>query len=467
MVKHTENRVRPTRHRPLKPEAIIRLLMALLVLATATAVAQTQLPDEAGDETTVSSEQHLQQPLQQYYLDITEAMLDSEQIRLALQHIVDNEPRALQDLIELTQIPAPPFAEEQRGLRFAELLRDAGLHDVSIDEIGNVIGTRPGLNGQRTVAYTAHLDTVFPAETDVTVRQEGDKYFAPGIGDNTRGLVVILEVLRALQFANIQTEADLLFIGNVGEEGLGDLRGVKHLFRPSATPIDALIAVDGGETQKLVYGGVGSHRYRVVFQGPGGHSWGAFGNANPHHALGRAIALFDQLADPITREDPKSSYNIGRIGGGTSINSIPFESWAEVDIRSGDPLKIDAIDEVLQQAVTIALAEENTERRSGPELTVTIEKAGDRPAAQGDANAPLVQRALAAMQTLGIKPQLSISSTDANLPLSLGIPAVTMSRGGVSGEAHSPAEWWQNKQAWLSVQAGLLTVLAEAGWVKP
>jgi tripeptide aminopeptidase len=279
--------------------------------------------------------------------------------------------------------------------------------------------------------------------------------------------VVVLEVLRALQFAQIQTEHELLFIGNVGEEGLGDLRGVKHLFRPGAESIDALIAVDGGEMQRLVYGAVGSHRYRIVFKGPGGHSWSAFGSANPHHALGQAIALFTRAADPITRAGEKSSYNIGRIGGGTSINSIPFESWAEVDIRSGDPEKISAIDAVLQQAVNQALSEENSNRRKGAELTAAVELAGDRPAAKGNAESPLVQRALAALTALGIKPELSISSTDANLPLSLGIPAVTMSRGGVSADAHSPAESWQDRDAHLGAQAGLLTLLAEAGWLPP
>jgi len=401
------------------------------------------------------------------FLQTSQALLDSAQIQQALQHIVDQEQASLQDLIELTQIPAPPFGEEQRGLRFAEMLRAAGLADVQIDEVGNVIGKRPGRSGSRVVAYSAHLDTVFPAGTDVTVRREGDKYFAPGIGDNTRGLVVLLEVLRALQFAGIQTEDTLLFIGNVGEEGLGDLRGVKHLFREAAPRIDALIAVDGGEAYRLVYGGVGSQRYRIVFKGPGGHSWGAFGTANPHHALGRAIALFDAEADPITRDGPKSSYNIGRIGGGTSINSITFESWAEVDIRSGDPLKIAAIDAALQQAVGTALQEQNAQRRKGPELTVDVELVGQRPAATGNINDPLVQKAMAAMQVLGLKPQLVISSTDANLPLSLGIPAITMSRGGLTGNAHSPAEWWQNKQAYLGAQAGLLTLLAEAGWAKP
>jgi tripeptide aminopeptidase len=400
------------------------------------------------------------------YLAEVEQLRALQPVQAALQHIVELESAAIEDLVELTEIPAPPFGEEQRGRRFAEMLRQAGLVDVSIDEAGNVIGRRPGHPGQsaqRVVAYAAHLDTVFPAGTDVTVRQQAKRYYAPGIGDNTRGLVVVLNVLKALQFAGIETQADLWFIGNVGEEGLGDLRGVKHLFRPEATPIDAFIAVDGGETQRLVYGGVGSHRYRVEFRGPGGHSWGAFGSANPHHALANAIALFAQAADPITREGPKSSYNIGRLGGGTSINSIPFESWAEVDIRSGDAAKIDALDAVLQQALADALASENEHRRKGPELTLKIERVGDRPAARGDLESALPQRALAALRSLGLEPQAALSSTDANLPISLGIPAITMSRGGTSGDAHSPGEWWQADAAHLGVQAGLLTVLAEAG----
>jgi tripeptide aminopeptidase len=216
--------------------------------------------------------------------------------------------------------------------------------------------------------------------------------------------------------------------------------------------------------QRLVYGGVGSHRYRVEFRGPGGHAWGAFGSANPHHALASAIARFVEAADPITREGPKSSYNIGRMGGGTSINSIPFESWAEVDIRSGDPAKIKALDAVLQQEVQTALASENAQRRKGPELTVVVQQVGDRPAARGDLSAALPQRALATLRSLGLEPQPALSSTDANLPISLGIPAISMSRGGISGDAHAPGEWWQAEAAHIGVQAGFLTLLAEAGW---
>lgn len=400
--------------------------------------------------------------LARYQNEIAALRLDPR-VQSAMQHVLTLEPRSRADLIELTEIPAPPFKEQARAQRFAEMLSHAGLEEVRIDEVGNVIGRRPGRSGERVIALIAHLDTVFPEDTDVTVRFDDGKMYAPGIGDNTRGLVAVLGVLRSLEHAGIQTEADVLFIGNVGEEGLGDLRGVKHLFRDGAEPIDGLIAIDGGEDSRLVYGGVGSHRYRITFRGPGGHSWGAFGTANPHHAMGRAIALFDQDAPTITGDGEKSSYNVGRIGGGTSINSVPFESWAEVDIRSGDQAKIDAIDDILHAAVEQALQEENEGRLEGDALTVDIERVGTRPAAEGDAGAPLVQRAMAAIASFGIDPELRISSTDANLPIARGIPAVTMSRGGVSGDSHAPGEWWQNVDGHVGIQIGLLTLLAEAG----
>ena len=384
-------------------------------------------------------------------------------VRAALEHVVAMEDQLIADLIELTEIPAPPFGEEKRGKRFAAMLAEAGLGDVSIDEVGNVIGRRPGRSGERVIAFSGHLDTVFPIETDVTVRVEGDRYIAPGIGDNTRGLVVILGILRAMEQAGIETDADVLFIGNVGEEGLGDLRGVKHLFREGGPRIDALIAVDGGKTQRLVYGGVGSHRYRVTFKGPGGHSWGAFGTSNPHHALGRAIDKFVAAAAQFTAEGEKTSYNIGRIGGGTSINSVPFESWMEVDMRSGSQDRLDGIDALLQEAVREALDEENAARTEGKSLTVDVERVGKRPAAKGDIESPLVSKAAAAIRWAGLDPDFRISSTDANLPLSIGVPAITLSRGGVSSDAHSPSEYWENRDSHLALQVNLLTLLAEAG----
>jgi len=384
-------------------------------------------------------------------------------VQIALENIESQETRLITDLIELTEIPAPPFGEAQRGVRFAEMLRTTGLADVSIDGVGNVIGRWPGRTGNKVVVYSAHLDTVFPAETNVSVRVEGDTYFAPGIGDNTRGLVAVLGVLRAMQHANLETDADILFVGNIGEEGLGDLRGTKYLFREGGPQIDSMIAVDGGRTERVVYSGVGSHRYRVTFKGPGGHSWGAFGTANPHHALGRAIAKFVDGAPEITSTGPKTSYNIGRMGGGTSINSVTFESWMEVDMRSVEQSKLDAIDAVLQRAVQQALLEENAARLEGPELTVEVERVGTRPAAHGDIDSRLMQSAAASLALFGLEIEPQTSSTDANLPLSRGIPAITISRGGKSADSHSPAESWQNINAHVGLQVGLLTLLAEAG----
>ncbi len=413
--------------------------------------------------TTVSAQVIEAPDVQPVYSAEVEALLGNANVRSGMDHIESIEPQSRRDLIELTEIPAPPFEEQVRADRFAEMLGEAGLTDVTIDEVGNVVGRRPGRSGDRIIAYAAHLDTVFPAGTDVTVRFDDEKMYAPGIGDNTRGLVTVLGVLRAMQHADIETEADVLFIGNVGEEGLGDLRGVKHLFRAGAPKIDTLIAVDGGQSERIVFGGVGSHRYRVTFRGPGGHSWGAFGLANPHHALGRAIAIFDENAPAVTSVGEKTSYNLGRIGGGTSINSIPFESWAEIDMRSGSQAKLDDIDAVLRAAIEQALQEENAGRLDGPELTVDVDRVGTRPAAEGDASSPIVQRAMAATIAFGIDPSLQISSTDANLPISKGIPAVTMSRGGVSGASHSPDEWWQNVDGHVGIQIGLITLLAEAG----
>ena len=392
-----------------------------------------------------------------------DALAADPAIQALLEYIEGMTPGLRTELIELNEIPAPPFGEEQRGLRFAAMLREAGLSDVTVDEVGNVIGRRPGRSGERVVAYTAHLDTVFPAGTDVTVRVEGNTLHAPGIGDNTRGLVVLLAVLRALEHGDITTDADILFVGNVGEEGLGDLRGVKHLFRDGGPQIDAMVAVDGGRTTRLVWGGVGSHRYRITFRGPGGHSWGAFGRASPHHALGRAIAQFVRNAPAITESGEKTSFNVGRIGGGTSVNSIAFESWMEVDLRSGDQGRLDAIDAVLQDAIRSALEEENLARIAGDTLTVSVERIGTRPAARGSTDSPLVRRASAAMRQLGLEPDLRLSSTDANHPLSIGVPAITLSRGGVSRNAHAPNESWQDVDSHIAVQVSLLTLLAEAG----
>jgi acetylornithine deacetylase/succinyl-diaminopimelate desuccinylase-like protein len=391
-------------------------------------------------------------------------LAERPEVREALRLIERIDPASRDDLITLTQIPAPPFKETARARKFAEMLRAAGADSVWTDAVGNVLALRRSRGGaQRVVVLEGHLDTVFPEGTDVTVRVRGDTLFAPGIGDDTRGLVVVLNVLRAMNQARVATQADVLFVGTVGEEGLGDLRGVKHLFRPAGPGIDSWIAVDGGAPDRIVHRGLGSHRYRVTFRGPGGHSWGAFGLGNPQHALGRAIHHFVEAADPYTRQGPRTSYNVGLIGGGTSVNAIPFEAMMEVDMRSGDPQRLAGVDSLFQLAVRRALEEQNALRRAGPPLTVDVDLVGDRPSGVLDASTPIVQRAQASARYLGLEPSLEDGSTNSNIPISRGLPAVTIGRGGASGGSHSPGEWWMDRNGALAVKNALLVLLAEAG----
>ena len=367
--------------------------------------------------------------------------------------------------IELTQIPAPPFKEELRAKRFAELLRGSDLDSVWIDEVGNVLALRKGKSGKRLVALDAHLDTVFPEGTDVQVKVRGDTLFAPGIGDDTRGLAMLLSIARALEASGIETEADVLLIGSVGEEGEGDLRGVKHLFRKGGPGIDAWISIDGGAIGRICNKGLGSYRYKVTFIGPGGHSWGAFGLVNPHHALGTAIDHFVKAADSFTSYGARTSYNVGRIGGGTSVNSIPFSSWMEVDMRSVSPDRLDSLDAILRKSVQNAVDEQNALLRLGDSLRVDIKMMGNRPSGELPSDLPLVQRAMAASAFLGKRPSLTRGSTNSNIPISMGIPAVTIGRGGRGANSHSLNEWWIMRDSYKATQFGLLLLVAECGLV--
>jgi len=338
-----------------------------------------------------------------------------------------------------------------------------GMDSVWIDEVGNVLGLLEGTQGKRTVALDAHLDTVFPEGTEVKVRIQNDTLYAPGIGDDTRGLSMLLTILETIKTEQIQPKDNLLFVGSVGEEGLGDLRGVKHLFRTGGPKIDSWIAIDGGAIGRVNTKALGSYRYRVTFKGPGGHYWGAFGLANPHHALGEAISTFVKVADSYTSEGPKTSYNVGVISGGTSINSIPFESVMEIDIRSIDPKRLDVMEGYLSTAVEEALAHQNKIKRQGPELTVRIDKIGNRPSGELSDELPLIQRTLAATQAFGVQPYLTRGSTNSNIPIAKGIPAITIGRGGDGGKAHSLAEWWTNKEGHKAIQLALLILLMESG----
>ncbi|MCY4645913.1 MAG: M20/M25/M40 family metallo-hydrolase [Gammaproteobacteria bacterium] len=393
------------------------------------------------------------------------ALMEHPSVQAAFRHIEENDPWTIATLRELTQIPAPPFMEEVRGQRFLELLQESGVDSVWADAEGNVIGLRRG-NGTGTMIFSGHLDTVFPEGTDVTIRENGDTLFAPGIADDTRGLVAVLAVLRAMNAADIQTEQDIWFVGTVGEEGTGDLRGVKHLFREGSPDFSAFISIDGLGHSGVTNAGLGSHRYRVAFKGPGGHSWGAFGLGNPIHALGRAVAAFDAEAKRYTdNAAQRTSYNVGTVGGGTSVNSIPFEAWMEIDMRSESPEALLEIDAVFQAAMRRGLEEANAVRARGEELTLEITMIGNRPSGEIPEDHPFIQRALAATELMGGITSLRRSSTDSNTPISLGIPSVTIGGGGAGGNSHSLAEFFMNHNGPVGIQRALLILVSQAGMV--
>ena len=390
-------------------------------------------------------------------------MKRNTKVKKAFEYIVDIEEKTNRNLIELTEIEAPPFKEMKRAEEFAERLRLAGLENVWIDSIGNVLGFLKGSIGDKNIALDAHIDTVFPEGTDVKVRVKNDTLFAPGVADDTRGLAMILTIAESIKKQNIEPINNIIFIGSVGEEGLGDLRGVRYLFKNNNPKIDTWIAIDGGSIGRVNNQALGSYRYEVIFEGPGGHSWGAFGLVNPHHALGSGIRDFVQKADIYTSTGPKTSYNVGIISGGTSINSIPFKSSMQIDIRSIEPNRLDDMEEILFNSMQKATNEQNEIKRSGPDLRLVINKIGNRPSGKVDESVPLIQRTIAATQHMGVEPRLTIGSTNSNIPISLGVPAVTIGRGGDGGKAHSLDEWWINKDGYKSIQLALLILLSESG----
>ena len=397
------------------------------------------------------------------YVKNIKKIANNNKVKKAFKYILDVEEKTNTNLIELTEIEAPPFKEEKRAKEFSERLKLAGIEKVWIDSIGNVIGLLEGSIGNKNIAIDAHLDTVFPEGTDVQVRVKNDTLFAPGIGDDTRGLAMILTIAETIVKSEIKPVDNILFIGTVGEEGLGDLRGVRYLFKNNEPKIDSWIAIDGGSIGRVNNQALGSYRYEVVFDGPGGHSWGAFGLVNPHHALGAGIKNFVEKADIYTDSGPKTSYNVGIISGGTSINSIPFKSSMQIDIRSIDPKRLNDMEEILYNSMNEALDEQNAIKRSGPDLKLTINKIGNRPSGKVDESVPLIQKTIAATQYMGVEPRLTIGSTDSNIPISLGLPAVTIGRGGEGGGAHSLDEWWLNKDGFRSIQLALLILLSESG----
>ena len=391
--------------------------------------------------------------------EVASGLLQDPKVQEALEFVRINEPKIIEEQIRLTEIPAPPFHEQQRAQAYKKLFEERGLRNVRIDEVGNVLGERPGNGPEPHLVFSAHLDTVFPPETDITVEREGTVLKAPGIGDDGRGLAVVLGVIDALNHAGIATDGPITFVGTVGEEGLGDLRGVKHLFyKELKDRIGRFITVDGTR-HDIKNVGVGSYRYRVTFSGPGGHSFGNFGVASPIHALGRLIAKVSDFEVP---KKPKTTFNVGRIWGGTSVNSIAFEAVLEVDMRSADKDSLETLHAKFRKAADEAFEEEKERWKGKGDLQIKLDLVGDRPPGVTAATTPEVVASLAVSEALGLDTELTQGSNDANVGMWLGIPSLRIGGGGSGTGAHSPRETFDTADSWLGTQRALLVAIVLA-----
>jgi acetylornithine deacetylase/succinyl-diaminopimelate desuccinylase-like protein len=391
--------------------------------------------------------------------DTIDALVAHECVRAARHHIERSDESTLARQAALSAIPAPTGSEGARGAHVAGLFREAGLSDVAVDEVGNVTGWL-GTHRAEPVVLSAHLDTVFGAGLDVSVARRGPRLAGPGISDNARGLAALVTVAEALVRSRVVTLRPVRFTATVGEEGDGNLRGVRHLFDRETRP-HAFIALDGAGVERIVHRALGARRYRATYRGPGGHSWAAFGVANPANAVGRAVAL---IAERPTLHGARTTSAVVRIGGGTGLNSIPQEAWFDLDLRSEDPRALDQLDKTIQALLRRALAEENGRRTAGtPPLDLDLRRLGERPSGLTPRAHPLVQTAIAATRALGRSHELACASTDANVPIALGVPAIALGAGGHAGDAHLPTEWYENVDGPLGVVRALFVTAAMAG----
>ncbi len=394
-------------------------------------------------------------------------LLAHERIRAARRHVERADELTLARQAALSATPAPTGAEAARGARVAELFREIGLSHVGVDQAGNVRGWFGNGDGSAPVVLAAHLDTVFGPEVDVRVTRHGQRLEGPGISDNARGLAALVAVAEALVATRVATTRPILFAATVGEEGSGDLRGVKYLLnggmgdggRGHPTPA-AFIALDGAGLERVIHRALGSKRYHVTFRGPGGHSWAAFGVANPANAVGRAAAL---LADLPIATAPRTTCAVVGLGGGTGLNSIPQDAWLDLDLRSEDPRALEQLDVTVRAALERAADDENRSRTAGtPPLRLELQLVGDRPCGITPRAHPLVQAAIAANRALGRDAELASASTDANAPIALGIPAIALGAGGKAGDAHLTTEWYENVEGALGIVRALLVTAAMA-----
>ncbi len=371
-----------------------------------------------------------------------EKIVASAPYKAAVSALDADHDRIVSEIVTLVEIPAPPFKETERAKAYMAMLKDAGLTDVEMDEEGNVMGVRKGTaGGAKLTVIAAHLDTVFPEGTPIKVKREGTKLSAPGIGDDTRSLAVLLGYIRAMNKAGIKTKNDILFVGNVGEEGPGDLRGVRYLFTKGKYKdrIGNFISMDGTDPSRVVNGGVGSKRYKVTFNGPGGHSYGAFGLVNPMTAMSQAVVDLYKIQLP---SKPRVTYSASVTGGGTSVNSIPNSVWMEFDMRSESPVELAKLHDQFLKIIPAAVEGENAARSTkAGKISADIKPIGDRPGGSTSPDTALVKGAQDAIRAHGMTPELQFSSTDANMPMSLGIPGITIGSGGTAGRAHALDEW--------------------------
>jgi len=381
----------------------------------------------------------------------------------ALRFFENKADAITEEQIRICSIPASPFGEQERAEYLSRKFSELGLTEVEIDEEGNCLGLLRGSSRSPLMVVSAHLDTVFSADTDFNVVRRDGRLYAPGIADDGCGLAALIALVQAIQSERIPTEGSILFVGTVGEEGEGNLRGVRHLFTKGrwAKHIDSFLSFDGPGLDRITNRALGSHRYRVEVAGPGGHSWGDFGLPNPVHAIGRAIS---RLASYPAPREPRTTFNVGRIEGGRSVNSIPSEASMEVDLRSAAEAELQRLDAFFRRAVRDAVDEENATRRAGDSLLkLKVDLIGERPTGETPADSPLVELAIEATKLIGVDPRLDQSSTDSNLPISLGIPAITLGAGGSSAFAHSLDEWYDPHGRDLGLKRGLLVILGTVG----
>ena len=388
-------------------------------------------------------------------------LADHVQVQEALHWFTSNATWITEQQGRLTEIPAPPFQEAQRAAAFQALLASSGL-PVQVDKTGNVVAEVPGVNGKEIVALTAHLDTVFPAGTNVEVRREGDRLVAPGISDNGAGLAGVLAVARAVHESGIKPQRTILFVANVGEEGEGNLRGIRALIETFRTRLKAVLVLDGSSTEHVTTKALASRRLEALITGPGGHSWSDFGIPNPINALVRGAVRFINTRIPA---NPRTSFNLGQIEGGTSVNSIPHEARLKVDLRSENEDELAKLESILRDCISAGVRDEMeaARDRSRGKLEWKVQLLGSRPGGELPADSALLASLRAADEYLGNRSRAERSSTDANIPLSAGIDAISIGAGGNGGGAHSLQEWYDPAGREFGLRRVLLTLLGVSG----